>query len=88
MIPISEVIEACAQEVDHILKPGGGTYGDAIRARAAKYEWCIVAEGPAAWMREGWGPDCGPYIELYTADEMGLRDTTGWTPLYRAKETK
>jgi hypothetical protein len=25
--------EACAQVVDHILKEGGGTYGDAIRAR-------------------------------------------------------
>jgi hypothetical protein len=25
--------EACAKEVDHILKDGGGTYGDAIRAR-------------------------------------------------------
>jgi hypothetical protein len=25
--------EACANLVDHILKEGGGTYGDAIRAR-------------------------------------------------------
>ena len=25
--------EACAKEVDHILREGGGTYGDAIRAR-------------------------------------------------------
>ena len=25
--------EACAKVVDHILKDGGGTYGDAIRAR-------------------------------------------------------
>jgi hypothetical protein len=25
--------EACAKVVDHILKEGGGTYGDAIRAR-------------------------------------------------------
>ena len=25
--------EACAKEVDHVLKEGGGTYGDAIRAR-------------------------------------------------------
>jgi hypothetical protein len=28
--------EACAQMVDHILKEGGGTYGDAIRARVRK----------------------------------------------------
>lgn len=25
--------EECAKVVDHILKEGGGTYGDAIRAR-------------------------------------------------------
>lgn len=28
--------EACAKYVDHILKEGGGTYGDAIRARGNK----------------------------------------------------
>lgn len=28
--------EACAKFVDHILKEGGGTYGDAIRARGEK----------------------------------------------------
>jgi hypothetical protein len=28
--------EACAQMVDHILKEGGGTYGDAIRARSSQ----------------------------------------------------
>jgi len=26
--------EACAKMVDHILKEGGGTWGDAIRARS------------------------------------------------------
>lgn len=28
--------EECAKMVDHILKEGGGTYGDAIRARSNK----------------------------------------------------
>jgi len=28
--------EACANLVDHILKEGGGTWGDAIRARGEK----------------------------------------------------
>ncbi len=28
--------EACAKMVDHILMEGGGTYGDAIRARGAE----------------------------------------------------
>ena len=28
--------EACAKFVDHILKEGGGTYGDAIRARGTE----------------------------------------------------
>ena len=27
-------LEECAKMVDHILKEGGGTYGDAIRARS------------------------------------------------------
>ena len=37
---------------------------------------------PVAWMREGWGPDCGPYVEFCRHDEMGWRDRNGWTPLY------
>ena len=37
---------------------------------------------PVAWMEEGWGPDCGPYIEFYRDDEMGWRDRKEWTPLY------
>jgi hypothetical protein len=39
-------------------------------------------QDPVAWMREGWGPDCGPYVEVYRNDEMGWRDRNGWTPLY------
>lgn len=38
---------------------------------------------PVAWMREGWGSDCGPYTELYLDEEMTWRDFNGWTPLYR-----
>ena len=30
--------EACANLVDHILKEGGGTWGDAIRARGDKHD--------------------------------------------------
>ena len=30
---VAEEREACAKLVDHILKEGGGTWGDAIRAR-------------------------------------------------------
>jgi len=37
---------------------------------------------PVAWMLEGWGPDCGPYFEIYRNDEMGWRDKKEWTPLY------
>lgn len=39
---------------------------------------------PVAWMQEGWGPDCGPYVEFYRDDEMGWRDRKEWTPLYAA----
>ena len=37
---------------------------------------------PVAWMLEGWGPDCGPYFEIYRDDEMGWRNKKEWTPLY------
>ena len=30
--------EACAKLVDHILKEGGGTWGEAIRARGDKHD--------------------------------------------------
>jgi hypothetical protein len=39
---------------------------------------------PAAYMREGWGPDCGPYVEFYRTDEMSYRDKSQFTPLYAA----
>ena len=32
-LAIAKEREACAKMVDHIFKEGGGTYGDAIRAR-------------------------------------------------------
>jgi hypothetical protein len=41
-----------------------------------------VQQKPVAWMKEGWGPDCGPYIEFYRDDEMGWRDRKEWTSLY------
>jgi hypothetical protein len=51
----------------------------ALRAALAQEE-----QEPVAWMREGWGTDCGPYVEFYRSDEMGWRDRNGWTPLYTA----
>ena len=41
---------------------------------------------PFAYHRAGWGPDCGPYTEFYTAKEMEHRDKAGWTPLYKSLE--
>jgi hypothetical protein len=43
---------------------------------------------PVAWMKEGWGPDCGPYVEIYRDDEMGWRDPTDWTPLYTTPQQR
>jgi hypothetical protein len=43
---------------------------------------------PVAWMKEGWGPDCGPYIEFYRDDEMGWRDRKKWTPLYTTPQQR
>lgn len=45
----------------------------------------LLADGKAggdvvAWMREGWGPDCGPYVEYCeTAPDF---EPEKWKPLY------
>jgi hypothetical protein len=72
MIPISEVIEACALEADkwatpEQIKHANGGPGAAIRALSAQYKDDIVAEGRHV------------AVQL----SPGVR-----TPLYRAKETK
>jgi hypothetical protein len=66
MIKVNEVIEACAREVE-AMRPAGGRAWDetqsacfsaltdaaaAIRALAAKYEGCIVAEDKAFYFSE------------------------------------
>jgi hypothetical protein len=62
---------------------GGSGHKDDI-AEAEKQE-----QGePVAWMKEGWGPDCGPYIEFYRDDEMGWRDREEWTPLYTTPQQR
>jgi hypothetical protein len=54
-------------------------------AEAEKHE---VSQEPVAWMKEQWSPDCGPYIEIYSDDEMGFRDRKEWTPLYTTPQPK
>jgi len=47
-IPISEVLEEAARECESLYEPQRGearSCAEAIRALAAKYEGCIVAEG-------------------------------------------
>ena len=51
-------------------------------SRAVEAAHGIKEQEPVARMREGWGSDCGPYVEFYRSDEMGWRDRNGWTPLY------
>jgi hypothetical protein len=46
MIPISEVIEACAQMAETFDVCDPKHIAEAIRALAAKYEGCIVAATP------------------------------------------
>jgi hypothetical protein len=44
--------EACAKLVDHILKEGGGTWGDAIRARGqtpCNHEWIDATTTKPQW---------------------------------------
>jgi hypothetical protein len=50
--------------------------------RANRIGTAAAQAEPVAYMREGWGPDCGPYTEFYRADEMSYRDKAEYTPLY------
>ncbi len=53
------------------------------RAVIAAYEAKLAQQAPVAWMLEGWGPDCGPYVEFYRDDEMGvLRERKDFIALY------
>jgi hypothetical protein len=73
MITISEVIEACAQECESF--PDAA----AIRALAAQYEGCIVAESaPEAWMSPG--------REIFAPVRHDTVFGSHTIALYRAKE--
>ena len=59
--------------------------GAEFGAKKLKYILGLLAQPeqePVAWMLEGWGPDCGPYFEIYRDDEMGWRNKKERTPLY------
>lgn len=58
----------------------------AENARELGLDYEPAQQEPVAWMREGWGPDCGPYIEFYRDDEMGWRDRKEWTALYTSAQ--
>jgi hypothetical protein len=76
MITISEVIEQCARECESF--PDAA----AIRALAAQYEGCIVAEGESlgdASLFRGHLVNCD-----IDADKLPLNGKS--VPLYRAKE--
>ncbi len=78
-----DVEQECADRERDLNCPacGGSGHVDDVKpdALAQKDE-----REPVAWMRESWSPDCGPYIEIYDVIGMGLRDRSGWTPLYTA----
>jgi hypothetical protein len=74
-------------EVERVLFEFDGHTGADVVERLKTYTTQPAAQPapvhePVAWMKEGWGPDCGPYIEFYRDDEMGWRDRKEWTPLY------
>ncbi len=86
MITLSEVIEQCAQECESF--PDAA----AIRALAAQYEGCIVAEGEAvAWQYRDdpwydgnkWHESFSLTRDVRLARWKGIGDEV---PLYRAKE--
>ena len=88
MIPISEVLEEAAQiidqqDVDPAFKHRMSSH---IRALAAKYEGCIVAEGAPAVLlfKDEDGRD-----QIMAADSHPyFVDIAQAAPLYRAKEPK
>lgn len=55
----------------------------ALSRHRSSVESVELPEGDA-FKRDGWGPDCGPYVEMHMASEMSWRDKADWTPLYTA----
>jgi len=85
MTTISEVIEACAQAAESTAIRQGMSideakeFGEAIRALAAQYEGCIVAESaPEAWMSPG--------REIFAPVRHDTVFGSHTIALYRAKE--
>jgi magnesium-transporting ATPase (P-type) len=83
MITISEVIEEVAREIEGLYDPldsETARCAAAIRALAAQYDGCIVAEGEAVGVYTGKDHEYG-YNIINMHDEVPTK-----TPLYRAKE--
>ncbi|QIM51585.1 hypothetical protein [Hydrogenophaga crocea] len=71
------------QAIQSIVLTSHGTADQIARAVEAAVLAKLAQQAPVAWMREGWGPDCGPYVEFYRDDEMGvLRERKDFIALY------
>jgi len=85
MVPVEPTLDMLHAAVEHqnahADEPGWAGLYNAMIAAAPPAPSAEPSE-PVAWTRDGWGPDCGSYVEFYTPDEMGSRDRTGLTPLY------
>jgi hypothetical protein len=68
MIPISEVIEACAQMVEGFDACDPKHIAEAIRALAAKYEGCVVAEATPVYLPQH-RDEFDVFAPLYRAKE-------------------
>jgi hypothetical protein len=79
MIKVSEVIEACAQIAEGW--DSGGPIAKDIRAFAAKYDGCIVAEGEPSAVYKG-----RDYEYRVPLVDLPRGDVEYMTPLYRARE--
>ena len=87
IITIEQVIEQCARECDQADKSTHpADLADAIRALAAQYEGCIVAEGSAAIMLF---QDEDGVNQIIGADSHpSIVEMLEAKPLYRAREAK
>jgi len=77
-----EKIERAYEELRAIIDGGSESFTHEDAVQYLKDKLAQPEQEPVAWMLEGWGPDCGPYFEIYRNDEMGWRDKKEWTPLY------
>lgn len=95
----AQLAQALQQDAEHWKKLGDQAARDGESAAADAYRVCAdqlcealaaheaaPQQEPVAWMRDFWGPDCGPFYEIHKTEDMTWRDKESWIPLYAAPQ--